>query len=316
MEHASRTTTPAFSLLPRPDTSDGAPRRVGVEVEFAGLDLSQTAHMIVTTLGGTVSHTEDHALSVTNTSLGDITVELDTALTKLGEGVAVDAILDVARQVVPVEIVTEPLAPDALPNLDTLMSALRRAGARGSRDGLVYGFGVHLNVEIAGRDDAFVGETVRAYGLLEHILRADMQIDNTRRVLPFVQPWPDRLVADLLAEGVLDLAKLMTIYARHTQSRNHGLDLLPLLKWAAAEPFDRHFPGVKSAARPAFHFRLPESRIDEPDWSLAQAWAQWLQVERLADDPTLVRAMAEARRRSDRTKALRAVLETRGNDDV
>ncbi|MEL7261055.1 MAG: amidoligase family protein, partial [Pseudomonadota bacterium] len=113
-----------------------------MEVEFAGLDLSQTADVIVSTLGGTVGLAEDHALSVTDTSLGDITVELDTALTKLGEGVAMDAVLDVARQVVPVEIVTEPLAPDALPHLDTLMSALRQAGARGSRDGLVYGFGV------------------------------------------------------------------------------------------------------------------------------------------------------------------------------
>ena len=38
------------------------------------------------------------------------------------------------------------------------------------------------------------------------------------------------------------------------------------------------------SARPTFHYRLPNSEVDDPDWSLARAWSGWIQVERLAAD--------------------------------
>jgi hypothetical protein len=37
--------------------------------------------------------------------------------------------------------------------------------------------------------------------------------------------------------------------------------------------------------RPALHYRLPNCEIDRRDWDLSPAWADWLEVERLAADP-------------------------------
>ena len=37
--------------------------------------------------------------------------------------------------------------------------------------------------------------------------------------------------------------------------------------------------------RPAYHYRLPNCRIDEPGWSIAAEWGRWVLVERLAARP-------------------------------
>ena len=36
------------------------------------------------------------------------------------------------------------------------------------------------------------------------------------------------------------------------------------------------------SGRPAFHYRLPDCKINVPGWSVATAWNQWVFVERLA----------------------------------
>ena len=36
--------------------------------------------------------------------------------------------------------------------------------------------------------------------------------------------------------------------------------------------------------RPAFHYRLPNCMIDEPQWTLAREWNLWVMIERLAND--------------------------------
>ncbi|MEC9104016.1 MAG: amidoligase family protein, partial [Pseudomonadota bacterium] len=43
-----------------------------------------------------------------------------------------------------------------------------------------------------------------------------------------------------------------------------------------------------TSARPAFHFRLPDCRIDEADWSLRGEWLRWLLVEEIAADEALL----------------------------
>jgi hypothetical protein len=44
--------------------------------------------------------------------------------------------------------------------------------------------------------------------------------------------------------------------------------------------------------RPAFHYRLPNCLIDEPDWTLAREWNTWVTVEQLASDPERIRTMS------------------------
>lgn len=60
----------------------GQARRVGVELEFAGLDGKEIAKSIAATLGGDVDFETCFEAQVTNTRLGDFTIELDASYFK------------------------------------------------------------------------------------------------------------------------------------------------------------------------------------------------------------------------------------------
>ena len=281
-----------FPKLPG-DGRQGA-RLCGVEVEFAGLTEERTAALVIETLGGTVRPDGAHAFRVEGTRIGTVKVELDTVLRKTGLP-GMEAGLDIARAVVPVEIVSDPLDQDGLVLLDGFRDRLRGEGAIGSRDGVFLGFGVHLNPETPVEPGHRL-RIIQAYALLEDWLRHADPIDTTRRILPFVDPWPRKLCDAMIAARDADLGTLMQLYAEQTGSRNHGLDLLPVFKDAAPEAFGKAFPRDRAtSARPAFHYRLPDCRIDEPDWSLAHPWRSWMLVERLAEDRALLDRLAEAR---------------------
>jgi len=264
-----------------------------VEIEFAGLTERSAAELVQRLWGGHLAASAPRAFAVTGGRLGDVTVELDTALSTTG---AAGLLLEALGDLVPVEVVTPPLAPADLPEADRLVAALRAAGARGTRDGLAFGFGVHLNPEVAAESAAFILPVVRAFALLEDWLRAADPIDPARRLLPFVDPWPRPLVDALAAEGAgWDLAALTDSYLALSPSRNRALDLLPLLEHLDPGRVRAALPeGQAKGGRPTFHFRLPEARIDEADWSVAYEWNRWVLIERVAARPELLAALAEA----------------------
>jgi hypothetical protein len=274
--------TYSFAPLPVEKNARGEVRRIGVEVEFSGLCERRVATILQDTFGGEVDESDPHLLIVRDSALGDLEVELDTALGKK-KGVVGDRFKDLMRGLVPVEIVSEPLVPEDVERLDRLVPALRDAGASGSRFGVFLGFGVHLNVEVVAPADPHTMRTIRAFGLLDPVLRADKGIDVTRRVLPFVNAWPRALVDQLVAEKPDRLEALIDIMDPHVRTRNHALDLLPLFKQAIPKLFEASYPDEQSTkARPAFHFRLPDSRINEPGWSLREPWEMWRLVEEVA----------------------------------
>jgi hypothetical protein len=283
----------AFWPLPRPRRLDGAERATGVEIEFAGLDVAGAGAVVAREWGGRVRPTGARDLVVEDTRFGDVEVELDTAL---GTDPAERLVTDILGELIPVEIVTPPLTPADLPQVDALIAALRAAGARGTRDALAFGFGLHLNPEVAADDAAFILPVVRAYALMEDWLRAVDPIDLARQILPFVLPWPQALIDRLAAEGAgWSIDELIAHYLLLSPTRNRGLDLLPL--------FEHLRPGRVSAAlgsgkvkgpRPTFHYRLPEARVDEADWTLAYEWNRWCLVERVAARPGLLADLAEA----------------------
>lgn len=82
-----------------------------------------------------------------------------------------------------------------------------------------------------------------------------------------------------------DIARLIDDYLRLTPTRNRPLDLLPLFAHidedrVMSAPVETRLVNP----RPAFHYRLPDCRIDDPGWSLALAWDHWVAIERLAAD--------------------------------
>ena len=287
--------TAGFTPLPHPVTRDGRPRKVGVEIELGGLDEERVARLCSEVLGGEPVQKDSAVWAVEGTELGDLKVYLDTGLRDAQKTRLRDLMLDLGREMVPVEIVTEPLDPDDLPRLEELVLRLRQAGALGSGSGWFFGFGVHLNVEIRGSEAGDIVPVLLAYALIEDWLRLINPIDESRRLLPFTDPYPNRVVRALCEAGPeATLDQVIRLYLLHTPTRNRGLDMLPVFAHLAPERVRGAVTGATSP-RPAYHFRLPDCRIDEEAWSLADEWQSWWLVERVADDRGLLRELCAAR---------------------
>ena len=294
MKHIARA-IPVRSLwpLPSPTTEAGDRRDVGIEIELGGLKPARVAEVVAAQLGGEARQTDKHDHVVEGSRIGDVKVYLDTRYRKSGRKL-VRLGVDLAEPLVPVEIVTPPIAPEDITLLDRMNEALRDAGAEGTRDGILLGYGVHLNPQVKALTLEGILPVLRAFAVLEDLLRKMDPIDPSRRMQPFVDPWPRKLADRLAGEDFASLDALMDAYLQESPSRNHGLDALPLF---AEIDHDR----VKAAlgedglvsARPTWHYRLPDCRIDEEGWSLAYEWNRWVMVERVAEDSALLERLAE-----------------------
>ncbi|PZX45636.1 putative amidoligase enzyme [Roseinatronobacter thiooxidans] len=297
--------TDPFLPLPNHAGQSSAGRKTGIEIEFAGLSVEGAAQVVQQLWGGRLVPLNDRDLKLSGGQFGDVKVELDISLQKKwAEDLAAQAL----GGLVPVEIVTAPLAHGDLPQADRLVAALRKAGALGTRARLAYGFGLHLNPELPGPDGAGLVEVARAYALLEPWLRQSDPIDPARRVLPFVDPWPLDLTDVLAPAKGWSVEHFARIYATHAPSRNYGLDMLPALQYLCPDALgavpDAHLKG----ARPTFHYRLPEARLDEAGWSIAYEWNRWCLIEAVAANAAILQELA--RRWQDH----RAALLPRGRD--
>ncbi|WP_296641355.1 amidoligase family protein [Roseinatronobacter sp.] len=281
---------PRDRFLPLPDHNgrSSADRLTGIEVEFAGLTPEQAAEIVRAEWGGTVSREGPRDLVVSGGRFGKVKVELDITLKNAW---VEDVAADILGDLVPVEIVTVPLAYQDLPQIEALLVTLAKAGAKGSGAHFTYGFGVHLNPERP--DDSATIAIARAYALLEDWLRAAEPLDAARWVMPFVDPWPRALVDALARAETWSLADLGRTYAERAPSRGYGLDLLPLLEDACPDTLTAVPPDQLKGGRPTFHYRLPETRLDEADWSLAYEWNRWWVVETVAADADLLAALAQ-----------------------
>ncbi|MBO6602677.1 MAG: amidoligase family protein [Roseicyclus sp.] len=281
--------------LPTPTDMSGDRRKVGVEIELAGLSEKELAHLIADECGGTVEEEAAHEFRVLDTDLGDIEVYLDTAFRKSATSKWHEAGLDLAREIVPVEIVTAPLDPNQLGHLDSICATARENGAIGSRSGWLLGFGVHLNVQIKGERLEDVLPTLQAYALCEDVLRHTDPIDTSRRLLPFVDPYSRALVDCLAKADFRTIGDLIAAYLETDPTRDRGLDMLPVFKHIDQKAVDAAVHGLSPvSARPAYHYRLPDCRIDEPDWSVGAEWARWVAIERIAEDGAVLAELASA----------------------
>ena len=150
-------------LPPRPSRPDGTPRRVGVEIEFTGLDGREVAELARRVYGGTLHEDDPYRYHVRGSGVGDLTVELDMSAAHpdrgAGEGLGQRVKLAVHQDVgavgslvMPFEVVFPPLPVERLPEVDRLVAALRERGAEGTKSGLLNAFGLHLNPEAAAFD--------------------------------------------------------------------------------------------------------------------------------------------------------------------
>jgi len=304
---ADRRAPPTLKPPPWQTTDDGTPRRVGVELEFGGLDLETAAEAVRAVFGGDIRRDDAHRLSVTGTPAGTFQVELDSDYVHPSdrnptEGDLLDragamaraALGDVIELWMPREIVTPPLGFETLPDLVSLCDRLRELGAVGTDASWRYAFSVQLNPEAPSLACERVLAIFRAYLLMSDWLRTVAAHDLLRRTLPFAQPFGRAYMAKVLAPDYRpDWPRFIDDYLTANRTRNRDLDLCPLFAHVDAERVKSHLDDPRIKARPAFHYRLPDSRIEDPEWSVITEWNRWVAVECLASDADMLAERSE-----------------------
>lgn len=301
---------PAIELPGQLRTERGRPRRVGVELELAGMDINAIAARIQEAVGGWTDQVSEYEIWVRNTSLGDVLVELDTALFRefKVKGFLKELHLDRLRpdlsdslegfmaseatRFVPFEVVFPPLPMKRIGELDEVREALRHE-AEGTYSSLFNAFGLHLNPELPRVDPATILDYLRAFLILHDRLLEWHHVDTTRRITPFIDPFPRSYVIRVLKPGYRPgAAQLIDDYLEANPTRNRPLDLLPVLAWLDEERVAGQLRDEKVGRRPALHYRLPNSQVNERGWSISREWNLWVQVERLAANKTRLRRAA------------------------
>jgi hypothetical protein len=297
-------------LPPSLDTEDGQPRMIGVEIEFAGMSCEQAAGLVCDLFGGRIEPIDPHRFEVTGTRFGSFTVELDSqyAHTDDNDDAAASSWDDIGRAVrdgltttiatvtslwLPIEIVSPPVPLAVLPELDSLVQALRGRGAEGCSDGLVYAFATQLNPEVPSLRGESVLAHLQAFLLLSETLRAAIDVDLLRRALPFANPFPSNYVEKVVDPNYQPgLRQLVDDYLEANPTRNRELDLLPLFTHIDPERVRAKVEDALIKARPTFHYRLPDTRVSDPAWSLILEWNRWVEVEHLAADAAALRRLS------------------------
>lgn len=289
----------------------GNTRKIGYELEFSGIKLKQAAQLIQSLYGGSVTRKHRYRYEVEDTVFGNFRVELDArnlrrmanenAFTKWGidfdEQTGTNSIEDMvdrlAQTVVPLEIVMPPVPLDNLEELEELRELLQANKAEGTKTSLVHAFGMHINIECPSLEAPILINYLRAFFLLYPWLLQKHNIDFTRKVTPYVDRFPEQYVFLILNPDYNPTKKqLIADYLEYNPTRNRPLDMMPV--WAIDEPgkVKSTLKDEKNAPRPTFHYRLPNSHVDDPNWKMRDELDCWIEVERLAHAPEWIHKLS------------------------
>ena len=298
-----------FDLPPCVEKDDGTPRMVGFELEFSGISLDQASEAVQSALEGELT-SESSAKRVIQTSpFGEFIIELDwdylkrkASGTDRGEEGSewLEPLSQAAALLVPVEVVCPPIPLTKLSVLTPMVRRLREAGAIGTEESLIAAYGVHINTEIPRLDADILFSYLRAFAILQWWLVDAHDVNPTRKVSPYIDLYPQAYLRQVLSKSKSTMDQLFDDYLEHNASRNRALDLLPMLAEIDTDRVREAVEDPKIKARPAFHYRLPNCHIEDPEWSLAGPWNTWCVVERLADREDELDALADEFLAADR----------------
>lgn len=293
----------SYQQPPVVNNSEGKVRKAGFELEFSGIELQQAAEIIVSLYGGEIKEIHRYHIEVKNTDLGTFRVELDAQiLQKMARqniGMELDAqsirksIEDVvdrlAKTVVPIEIVMPPVSITELDRLEELRKKLQENKAEGTDSSFVHAFGMHINTEVPELSPDVVLRYLRSFLVVYPWLSDTLKIDIARRLSPFVDPFPDKYTRIVLEPSYQpSFHEIIEDYIEYNATRNRPLDLMPVFGMIDNALISSVMEGEKNAPRPTFHYRLPNSRINDPGWRFETEWNNWLVVEKLADNKEML----------------------------
>jgi hypothetical protein len=301
-----------FPLPRRLHRSDGAVRKVGVELEFAGVEVEEIGRIIVDLYGGRLESISRFEYKIADTRLGTFAVEIDLALLKersylkfldfMGVELdpdslrqAEDTMARLASTLVPHEIGSPPLPMTEAHQLEQLRARLQAAHALGTKASLRYAFGLQFNPEVPALDAQTVLSYLRAFMLLVDWLEQRSHVALARRLSPFINDFHQPYIRRVLdPDYAPTIEQLIDDYIEENPTRNRPLDMLPLFAYLDQERVrrDLHEAKVKIHPRPTFHYRLPNCLIDDPRWTIAQEWSGWVAVDDLAQDLPKIERMS------------------------
>jgi len=288
-----------YPLPPVMKTHVGAERRIGVEIEFSDLQLEHASSLLAQHFAGEVQPLNLYEHQV-NTALGNFKVEFDmTYLKQVGrnkaqtqEGIPAEPtdftewlLKNISETLMPYEIITPPLPMSQLEQLESLVIKLRQAGAKGTKASLLSAYGMHFNPELPDTHVATVLAYLRAFLCLFDWIKVREQVDISRRMTTFIDPFPKAYVLHVLDENYQpDMAQFIDDYLDFNPTRNRALDMLPVLSFMDEDRVKSQLEDSRVGKRPALHYRLPNSAIAQPEWRILDAWEDWLEVEELVYD--------------------------------
>lgn len=308
---------------PQRRAADGRERLIGVEIEFANLDCGKAAELVCKRFGGEIVEQSQYRFEVENTKFGDFAVELDSRyvhgpdsneanantvgveteplwpsgqrMTDALEQQFYTTLGDIGSLWLPVEIVGPPVPIGQLLELDLVTEDLRAEGAEGTEQGLLFAFATQLNPEVPSLEHESILKHLQAFLLLSDWLRNEINLDVKRRLLPYIDPFPKSYVKAVVhPEYRPSRAQLIDDYLEANPTRNRELDLLPLFAEIDPDRVRSHVDDPRIKTRPTFHYRLPDTRLDDPNWGLVTEWNRWVRVEQLAADEARLRSAGEA----------------------
>lgn len=295
-------------------TEDGQIRKIGLELEFSGISPEKVAVILQNRLGGNLTCKNIFSYQLKNTEYGDFNVEIDAAFLKqkkykeLAETAGIDLdsidntdalediIKNLASIIVPCEIVMPPVPADKLQVAEEITCLLRKEKAKGTGQSIFYAFGLHINAELASRESVYLLNHMRAFSLLYDWICKDNLVDISRRITPYINPYPESYLDLILSQDYRpEIDELIDDYLEKVSSRNHGLDMLPAFAYISETAVMQKASEPELInPRPAFHYRLSNCRIDEPEWTIEQEWKYWLKIEDIADNENKLHQLINA----------------------
>lgn len=291
-------------------------RTVGFELEFADVDVEESVRIIQALYGGEVEKEHRFKQKVKGTSLGDFSVMIDLRLLhekgyqkvlekfninlkeiQWGEKdleYEVESTMEnLIRKVIPYEITSPPVPLNKLEELEKLRKSLYENHATGTRSFLTNAFAIHINPEIPDTDTETILRYMRAFFLLYPWIFRQSDIDMARRMSSFISPFPSKYAEMIIKPAYKpSIETLIEDYHHYNPDRNRPLDMYPLFASVCREKVNSYKDIGKVNPRPTFHYRLPNSLINQPEWSLADEWNCWVHIERLASDPDRINKMS------------------------
>ncbi|MDF1827655.1 MAG: amidoligase family protein [Legionellaceae bacterium] len=295
---------------------DDKKRRVGFEIETSGLSINTLATHLQCIFGGDIEKKHKNLSILSNTELGSFKIELDAnVLKKLSEkskqkqenhanhgdnlidvidweGVVENLIPSNLLGLIPIEIVTPPVAVDEITQLDKMIDVLKQNQAYDTKKSILTAFGLHINPDVPTLEPMKILAFMTSFILLNDWLKEIMPLDLSRKFSGFINDYPRSYCKKILSPAYQpNLDELIDDYLAENESRNRALDMLPLFAFLKKD-IVQQYPNIKINPRPTFHYRLANSQFSKPGWNLALEWERWLYIEALAKNTELRAMMA------------------------